>query len=129
MRSTAAKFSVVLLAGVLLGGCRFKGWESFESATTPFHRDNSSDWHGDPGSAGGVAMASGGTKTQTTYGAGAKADAAAPLNASYDQPAKGSGQQPGEGTIEAAPGFGNANGPAFQNTPGSVESASTHSKQ
>ncbi len=125
MLSKSSKFAIVLIGGVLLGGCRFKGYESFESATTV--PDQPRVLAGDPGASGGIASASGGTKTVTRYGEGSRATAPEPLNPAYDQPAKGSGQQPGEGTVEAAPGYGHANGPAFQNTPGSVSSTTTRS--
>jgi hypothetical protein len=127
MLSNSSKFGLVLLAASLLGGCRFKGYESFESATTV--PDQPRTLSGDAGASGGIASASGGTKTVTRYGEGARKTAPEPLVPSYDQPAKGSGQQPGEGTVEAAPGYGHANGPAFQNAPGSVASTSTRSER
>jgi len=127
MLSKSSKFAVVLIAGALLGGCRFKGVESFESATTV--PDQPRTLPGDAGASGGIASASGGLKTVTRYGEGARKDAPEALNPSYDQPAKGSGQQPGEGTIQSAPGYGHANGPAFQNTPGTVSSTTTRSSR
>jgi hypothetical protein len=126
MLSTSSKFAIVLLAAALLGGCRFKGWESFSSAVSV--PDAPRTLPGDPGASGGIAMATGGHDTVTRYGEGARKDVTAPLSPSYDQPAKGSGQQPGEGTIEAAPGYAHENGPSMQNLPGAVSSSSTRSK-
>ena len=126
MLSKSSQFAIVLVAVALLGGCRFKGLESFESATSVSGTERTLP--GDPGASGGISTASGGTKTVTRYGEGARKTAPEALVPAYDQPAKGSGQQPGEGTIEAAPGYGHANGPAFQNAPGAVSSTSTRSK-
>lgn len=129
----SSSLAVVLLAPVLCGllsGCglvRFKGVESFESATTLPTEPRT--LKGDPGASGGIAMASGGNHAKTLYGDGASLTATAPLVPTYDQPAKGSGNQPGENPVEAAPGYGHDNGPAFQNPPGEANSTSTLSKQ
>jgi len=117
-------FAFAMLA-VCCFGCRFKSWESFESATTPAAR--ASEWKGDEGSFGGIQEATGGLKSQTSYGFGARNNTTAKLNASYDQPAKGSGQQPGENTVEAAPGYGKINSPAFQSSPETIGTSSMRS--
>ena len=97
-------------------GCRFKGGESFASATTP-HEPKAS-YQGDPYSNGGIADATGGAKPETRYGMGAKTGAAAKPNYNYDQPAKGSGQQPGEN-----PGTGVGNAPVQQGKPSEYTTA------
>lgn len=118
---------VIAILAACSFGCRFKSWESFESATTPAPR--ASEWKGDEGSFGGIPEATGGLKTQTSYGYGARAGMNNQLNASYDQPAKGSGQQAGENTVEAAAGYGKVNGPAFQSSPSVIGSTTMRSSK
>ena len=107
---------------VLLGGCRFKGFESFETSTTPveYNRTN-----GDKYANGGIAYASAGTKVQTRYGLGSDPNSPGKVDSKLDRPAKGSGQQPGEEGGDAAPGYGKSNAPANQPPP-NVESANRH---
>ena len=126
----SSSLAVILVVSSVLGGCnlvRFKGVESFESATTLPTEPRT--LRPDPGTSGGIASASGGTRTKTRYGEGASLTSTAPLVPSYDQPAKGSGNQPGENPVEAAPGYGHDNGPAFQNPPGEANTTSTLSKR
>lgn len=101
---------------LMLSGCRIKGIESFQSATEPVKSQEK--YQGDKYSNGGIADATGGVKTETSYNAGAKTGAAAKLNSEYDAPTKGTGQIPGEN-----PGIGIGNGPVMQ--PGASETAPT----
>jgi hypothetical protein len=108
----------------MLGGCRFKGGESFLTATTPQPRQEDGrfgSWGGDPYAKADMGEASGGVYTRRNYGAGARTDGTGPLNPAFDQPAKGTGLHPGDQSVEARPGFGHTNAPAHQNLPGSVE--------
>ena len=103
-----------------VSGCRYKGWESFTSATTPNAPVVASGGRalaGDPYAFGGVGSANGGLKPETNYGIGSDANSAGRVNASFDQPEKGSGQQPGDYPNEGGPGAGKENGPALQPTP------------
>ncbi len=125
-------FRLALLAAVVASasGCRFKGYESFRSATTPrpdFYKDRqfgesapkdsvAADWG--KYSNGGIADASGGLNPQTRYGTGARQTGS--VLPGYDQPQKGSGQQKGEYPNAAAPGYGQTNAPAFQPSPSDV---------
>ncbi len=101
---------------MLAAGCRFKGGESFISATTPRAYPNG---QGDPYSNGGIAGATGGTNVKTHYGEGARKSPTGTLDAKLDQPAKGSGQRPGEQPQEGVAGYGNVNAPIAQ--PGAGE--------
>jgi hypothetical protein len=125
-------FGLLILAGAL-GGCRFKGGESFLAVTTPMpeHKGHlgTADWKGDPYAAGGIAEASGGTVILKTYGKGARSNVPGKLDTSFDQPAKGSGQQPGEFTNEARGGFGKSNAPGLQASPSDVNSLPARSGQ
>jgi hypothetical protein len=112
---------VGLLVGLVSIGCRPRGVESFISATTPVK--TADKYEGDQYANGGIADASGGTKTEAQYGKGAKSGADAQPNYGYDQPAKGSGQQPGEN-----PGTGVGNGPALQGNPGDYSSTKGQAK-
>jgi hypothetical protein len=58
-----ARSLVAVLGLVMLGGCRFKSWESFETATTP---SVAGEWQGDEYASGGIANASGGTRSQNS---------------------------------------------------------------
>ncbi len=90
------------------------------SATTPnppAPRNPSRLVSGDAYAFGGVGAANGGLKPQTNYGVGSDPHSPSHVNASFDQPAKGSGQQPGEYPNVAAPGAGQENGPALQPKP------------
>jgi hypothetical protein len=104
---------IVLVAGLVTTGCRPRGIESFVSSTTP--QANTGKYQGDKYSNGGIASASGGRMVSTNKDLGAKKGAGAQMNTSYDAPAKGSGQQPGEN-----PGAGTGNGPAMQGSSQSV---------
>ena len=73
---------VAVFCRVLVGGCRFKSWESFESATTP---SEAGEWEGDEYTSGGIAGATGGQQPKTHYGLGAKVQTT-PLVGMYDQP-------------------------------------------
>ena len=107
------------LALLALGvaGCRFKSWESFESATTP---NPPGEWKGDPYAAGGMADSSGGTKTDSTYSKGARPGVVGKLDPNFDQPAKGTGLRPGETPAQAKPGYGDSNAPVAQPGPSEV---------
>ncbi|HSI73927.1 MAG TPA: hypothetical protein VK934_12190 [Fimbriimonas sp.] len=129
MRNGFGKVFVGLLALSALGGCRSKGLESFNSATTPVPPLGGAKWGGDPYTAGGIAEASGGTIAATNYGKGARPNTAANVDPVYDQPAKGSGSQPGEFTGEARGGFGRSNGPGLQASPSDVNSLSGRAGQ
>ena len=111
---------LVLLAAVAasVAGCRFKGYESFSSSTTP--RPESFDYPkpGDPYGDNGVGDATGGLKSGTRYGLGARANG--DVRPGYDQPAKGSGQQAGEYPNVARAGHAQSNAPAFQPSPSDV---------
>src|SRR5579862_3317643 len=116
----SGKLVLLGLAVFALGGCRYKGWESFMSATTP----NLPASHpagrvvsGDAYAYGGVGLANGGLKPQTNYGLGSDPNSTAPVNPKFDQPEKGSGQQPGEYPNVGAPGAGQENGPGLQPRP------------
>ena len=107
-----------MLAGVssiLVAGCRFKGKESFLSATTPVEYRNGV---GDPYASGGIAGATGGLNVKTHYGEGARNAPTGKLDAKLDQPAKGSGQRPGEQPQMGAGGYGLSNAPVSQPAPG-----------
>ena len=121
MRTDVVKFAA--LAGmILISGCRFKGIESFETATTPV--EYSKVVHDKYGS-GGIAYASAGTKVETRYGIGSNPNSPDKVDSKLDRPAKGSGQQPGEEGGDAAAGYGKSNSPANQPAP-TVESATHH---
>jgi hypothetical protein len=121
--------SLFAVAGCTESGLRFKGGEAFMSTTTPVdykaNREKPTAWQGDPYAFGGSANASGGLKTGTSYGAGARSDAPERLNPAYDQPQKGSGQNPGEYTNQGAPGHGVTNAPSLQPQPESVNNPSS----
>jgi hypothetical protein len=115
---------VPLLAGcLLLGGCRYKGWESFTSATgapDPAFPTAQVAPKGDPYSFGSLAPATGGLNYQTNYGTGANLTSTGKLNPVIDQPEQGSGQEPKQFSTAAAPGYGQDNGPALQPRPGTM---------
>jgi hypothetical protein len=114
---------LLAVAGLALTGCRFKGWESFTSATGPEDPSQPSPVvavKGDPYSFGSEAAANGGLKPATNYGAGASTTPKGKLNTSLDQPEMGSGQQPGQYSTAAAPGCSEDNGPALQPQPGTM---------
>jgi|GEM_PF-943427 len=129
MRKDLLKFAG-LTAIVVLGGCRFQGKEAFLSSTTPVEyaanrRDDG--WKGDPYAFGGSADASGGLKSQTSYGAGSNPRSTEPIDPTYDRPAKGTGQHPTDQPVQAAPGHGLVNAPSFQPQAGSSESPTVRS--
>ncbi|AIE88048.1 hypothetical protein OP10G_4680 [Fimbriimonas ginsengisoli Gsoil 348] len=121
---------VLAVVGVAATGCtvRFKGVESFNSATTPVKYTSSlpagtpGKWEGDPGGNGGIANGSGGLKAETPYGAGADPNSKEPINVGMDQPGKGIGQQAGEYHADPRPGFGQSNAPIAQPGPSDVNS-------
>ena len=121
MRNNFVKYAA-LAAVVLLGGCRFKGIESFETATTPVKYERTA---GDRYSNGGIAYASGGSKVGTRYGIGSDPNSPNKVDPKLDQPAYGSSQQPGDLSGEARAGYGKSNAPANQGTP-LIDSATTH---
>jgi len=110
MRNAIVKFAV-LLGVALLAGCRFKGIESFETATTPVKYDKVP---GDKYGNGGIAYASAGNHVQTRYGLGANPNSTDKVDPKLDRPAKGSGQGVGEEGGDAAAGYGKSNAPANQ---------------
>lgn len=114
----------LLVLPMLVGCYRVKGFASFESATTPIPPKGT--WAGDPYANGGIADATGGVKTATNYGKGAKTGSSATANPGYDQPTKGSGLQPGENNGQAKPGFGTSNAPALQQDPGQYSPSAPH---
>ncbi len=132
MQKGIGKIVIGVFAAMTLGGCRLKGAEGFLAATTPPPQGQghlgTAAWPGDPYAKGGIAEASGGLYPGTNYGKGARITAAA-VNPSFDQPAKGSGSQPGEFTNEAASGFGKSNGPGLQASPSDVNSLSSRHGQ
>ena len=125
-----AKLVGFALLGLAAIGCRSDGVDSFVSATTPNPPIGAAEWKGDHYTSSGVAEASGGTLAKTQYGnvypheegqRGGTRPAAAKLNPSFDQPAKGTGNQPGEYPVESNPGTGHSNAPANQPLPGQVD--------
>lgn len=118
MRVTTKLIGLISL-GVSLTGCYHPvGIDSFTSATTPVPPLGQSDqWKGDPGAAAGVAEASGGTMPATPYGNTARTYATGKIDPSFDQPAMGTGKEPGEYPVEARAGFGNSNAPGNQASP------------
>jgi hypothetical protein len=89
--------------GLLLAGCHPKSIQSFISATTP--QEEKPRYMGDKGSNGGFGGANSGTRLGKENGSKAKGTVSG-----YDDPAKGTGNQPGEN-----PGSGGLNGPIMQN--------------
>jgi hypothetical protein len=98
---------IAVLVAIVASGCRFKGIESFVTATTPHPKKDK--YEGDKYSDGGLADSTGGVKVYSSHSSGAKKGAEAKMNTAYDTPAKGTGQQPGEN-----PGKGGSNGPVMQ---------------
>ncbi|MEZ0327047.1 MAG: hypothetical protein ACAH95_14200 [Fimbriimonas sp.] len=132
MQKGLGKVAVGVLAAMMLGGCRFKGAEGFMAATTPMPDGQGhlgeAPWKGDPYTEGGIGDANGGLHPQTNYGKGSTITSGA-VNPAFDQPAKGSGSQPGEYTNEAASGFGKSNGPGLQSSPSDVNNLSSRHGQ
>lgn len=117
------KLCLALMLAVPLCGCRYKGWESFTSATnvqpglgSPANPNRLVP--GDPYAFGGIGPANGGLKPATNYGLGSNPNSTATVNPKFDQPEYGSGQQPGELPNEAVPGARQTNAPAMQPLPG-----------
>ena len=120
---TALRFAVLAAVLVSVAGCRFKGYEAFSKATTPGLGGGpypTATHFGDPYGNGGTADASGGLKPNTRYGLGAQPGGK--ILPGYDEPSKGSGNQPGELPNVATEGHAQTNAPAFQPKPGSVSS-------
>jgi len=128
MRTQLPKYLGFLILATSLSGCnlvRFKGVESFNSATTPVKYSSSDpnrEWKGDPYSYGGVANGSGGQNPKTAYGLGSDPNSPDPVNPAMDQPAKGVGQQPGEFHVDPGNGYGITNAPIAQPSPSDVNS-------
>ncbi len=127
----ALRFALFAAVIVSVSGCRFKGYESFSKATSDRVEESKKIDFGESYSSnhperkewgkysgGGIAEANGGLNSQTRYGLGAQKDGK--VMPSFDQPAKGTGQQPGEAPNAAADGHGQTNAPAFQPEPGSA---------
>ncbi len=112
----------VLGCVVLLAGCRFKGVESFETATTPQVYTKVA---GDKYANGGVAYATAGNNVTTRYSVGADPNSTGKVDTKLDRPAYGAGQEPGELGGEAAPGHAQSNAPSNQGTP-AVDSQNSH---
>lgn len=110
-----ALFATVALSAV---GCRFKGYEGFVEATTPRPDLYEYPKHSDPYGDGGVADATGGLDPRVQYGKGAQDKGT--VMPGYDQPAKGSGQMPGEYPNVAQSGHVQSNAPSFQPSPSDV---------
>lgn len=135
MRNHLPKLLGLSGLAMVLSGCgvvRFKGVESFHSATTPVQYtsklpDEQKAWKGDKYGFGGVANGSGGLKAQTSYGAGSNPDSTEPVDPHYDQPAKGTGQQPGEFNGQPAGGYGQTNSPLNQPAASDAHSLSARS--
>ncbi|HEY0867491.1 MAG TPA: hypothetical protein VGE01_08935 [Fimbriimonas sp.] len=104
-----------VLAVAVLGGCRFKGGESFTSATAP--HETGAGYEGDPYASSGSAEATGGLKVDAPYSAGARTSSTDPIDPTYNRPAYGSGERRGELGAQGAPGHSNTNAPAFQPGP------------
>ena len=117
MRS-ALRLALLAALGTSVVGCRFKGYESFSSATTPRPDLHVYPKAGDPYGGQGLADATGGLNPGTRYGLGAKANG--DVRPGYDQPQKGSGQQAGEYPNVAAAGHAQTNAPSFQPSPSDV---------
>ncbi|RYG34820.1 hypothetical protein EON81_14505 [bacterium] len=114
------RFLLLALALVALGGCRFKSWESFTSAQDHDPKYSvESTWVGNEYQSAGLANETSGRNTTVNYTKGAKNDQTSGF-ISIDQPAKGSGQHPGNLPNVARAGHGLSNGPAMQNTASSV---------
>ncbi|CAN5581227.1 hypothetical protein BH11ARM2_BH11ARM2_37840 [soil metagenome] len=111
------RWSLVALGLLALGGCRLKSWESFSAAVEPVPQG---PYKGNEYQSSGLAEATGGIKPEVRYTEGAKNDQESGFASTTDQPAKGSGQHPGELPNVARPGYGMENGPALQNGPSSV---------
>jgi hypothetical protein len=116
-----------LSAVLMVSGCRFKGVEGFEKATTPVdyvQQNKENNVQGDPYANGGIAYASAGKRVHTRYGTGANMGSTDKIDPKMDQPAKGTGQQPGELGGDAD-GHGQSNAPANQGS-AQQSGASTH---
>lgn len=125
----ALRFTLFAAVIVSVAGCRFKGYESFSKATSDRAEESKAIDFGESAksaerrewgkySGGGIAMANGGLNAQTRYGLGAQKDGK--VMPGFDQPAKGTGQQPGEYPNAASDGHAQTNAPAFQPAPGSA---------
>ncbi len=115
------------LLALSLTGCRLKGPESFLASTTPHPVEMHQSWYGDQWSYGGIGVASGGRDARAQYGRGARRGGS--VNPSYDQPAKGTGLQPGEVPAENKPWWATQNAPAWQPGAGEVSGNGTRVKQ
>ncbi|MFZ4508430.1 MAG: hypothetical protein ACOYON_12120 [Fimbriimonas sp.] len=122
----SSRFSILgllsLAGSLLLAGCdpqpaRLKGIESFQSATTP---NPPATWKGDPYASGGIAGATGGLSSKTSYGHGAKKSTDQVTDPVLNRPMKGSGEGPGARISTMPGGYGTPNAPANQPMPSSV---------
>jgi hypothetical protein len=102
------------LLALSLGGCRFKGGESYLSATTPTPQPT---WGGDRYAAAGIADSTGGLQPGTPYMRGAQPTSTERTDPLFNRPQKGSGQRIGEAGNAALPGHGRTNAPSFQEGP------------
>jgi hypothetical protein len=124
------KLSVLLALAIPLAGCRYKGWESFTSATNPNPplgqpTNPGKVVSGDAYTFGGIDYASGGLKPQTNYGIGSDPNSTARVDNRFDQPEMGSGQASGDLPNEAVAGAAQENGPGLQPQPGDLASGPT----
>ncbi|RYG48374.1 hypothetical protein EON79_04635 [bacterium] len=110
---------LLALALVALGGCRFKSWESFSSAQEHSPYDITATHVGNPYQSAGLANETSGRNVEVSYTKGARNEQTSDFS-SIDQPAKGSGQHPGDLPNVAKPGHGQQNGPAVQNDASSI---------
>jgi hypothetical protein len=126
----SVKPCVLLLIAVSMAGCRYKGWESFTSATEPNPplgqpTVSGRAVAGDAYTFGGVGAANGGLKPGTNYGQGSNPNSTAKVNPKFDQPEMGSSQTPGDYPNAAAAGAGQENGPGLQPQPGDLPTGPT----
>ncbi len=119
-----SRLAILACALVVLSGCRFKGGESFASATAPTGKPVEGQTNSDKYGSAGLADATGGLKPKTHYAEGERSGTNDKLDPILNQAANGSGQQPGENGAGAAPGFGNNNSPASQAHPSDVNNVS-----
>lgn len=126
MRSAPRHLASIAVLAFACAGCsvRFQGAEGFVGSTTPVdyaaERKAADSWKGDKYASGGIADSTGGMKTETNYGKGARLDAPEPLDVKLGQPAKGTGRNAGEFPAYADPSYNNSNAPVAQPLPGAA---------
>lgn len=113
------RWSIPVLVVAALGGCRFKGGESFTTTTEPNPRfeATNSDWKGDPNSVASHADPVGGLKPETSYSKSAGSASSEKVDPVVNRPTYGSGTGTNEIGNQAAAGHGQSNAPAFQGEP------------